>query len=111
METPLQITFRGFEHTPDLDQLIRRRAAQLEGVAGNRLTSCHVVVELGHEHFPGARIFHVKVDVTFAGAVVVIDRERHDDRTHEDATVAVHDAFDAARRKLEHVDRQRHAAT
>jgi hypothetical protein len=25
METPLQITFRGFQHTPDLDQLIRRR--------------------------------------------------------------------------------------
>jgi len=111
MESPLQITYRGFTHQPELEAIIRKRAEDLDKVAGHRLTSCHVVVELGHEHFPGARIFHVKVDVTFAGAVVVIDRERHDDRTHEDATVAVHDAFDAARRKLEHVDRQRHAAT
>jgi hypothetical protein len=109
MESPLQITFRGFAHQPALDDLIRKRVRELEKVADHRLTSCHVVVELGREHLPGARMFHVEIDVTLPGAVAAINRDPRDDHAHEDAAVAVHDAFDVARRKIEHGAHRRHA--
>jgi hypothetical protein len=80
-------------------------------VVGHPLTSCHVVVALGREHIPGARMFHVEIDATLPGAVVAINRDPQDDHTHEDAAVAVHDAFDAARRKIEHGNHRRHAAS
>jgi hypothetical protein len=108
METPLQITFRGFEHTPELDQLIRRRAAELEGVAGNRLTSCHVVVELGHKHLAGARTFHVRIDLSLPGGVLAINREPQDQHPHEDPHVAVRDAFDAAHHQIQDWERRHH---
>jgi ribosome-associated translation inhibitor RaiA len=111
MEIPLQITFRGFAHQPALDELIRKRVLALEKVARHPLTSCHVVVELGREHIPGARMFHVHVDVAFAGAVVAINHEPRDNHAHEDAKVAVHDAFEAVERRIEHADHRRHAAS
>jgi hypothetical protein len=108
METPLQITFRGFQHTPDLDALIRKRAAELDEVTGHRLTSCHVVVELGHKHLPGARMFHARLDLALPGGVIAINREPQDEHPHEDVTVAVRDAFDSAHHQIEAWERRHH---
>jgi hypothetical protein len=111
MESPLQITYRGFTHDAELEHLIRRRVDELERVARHRLISCHVIVELGHEHLPGARMFHVGIHVTFAGAVVATGPDARDDHGHEDVRVAVHDAFYAAHRRVQHADHRRHAAS
>ncbi len=67
METPLQTTFLGFQHTPDLDQLIRDRAEELDAEASNHLTSCHVVVELDHRHGNDARMFHDRISFAVPG--------------------------------------------
>lgn len=109
MQTPLQVTFRGFAHTPDLDQLIRQCAAELEPVAGNRMTSCHVVVAL--EHRQARSIFHAKIDLVMPGGVIAVNREPLDPRAHEDAHLAVRDAFDAARRQVEDWEQRRHGSS
>jgi len=106
METPLQVTFRGFKHTPDLDQFIRGCAAELEPLAGNRMTSCHIVVELGHEH--ATPVFHARIDLTVPGGVIAVNREPHDIQRHEDAYVAVRDAFEIARHQIENWERRHH---
>jgi hypothetical protein len=111
MESPLQITFRGFEHTPELEQLIRKRALDLEKVASHRLTSCHVVVELGREHIPGARMFHVRIDLALPGGVIAVNREPQDAHSHEDPAVAVRDAFEVARRDIEDWERRHHGTS
>jgi putative sigma-54 modulation protein len=111
METPLQITFRGFNHTPEVEALIRKRATELEKVAGHRLTSCHVVVELDHKHIPGARMFHARIDLSLPGGVIATNREPHDQHPHEDVNVAVRDAFDAAHHQVEEWERRHHGAS
>ena len=75
MQTPIQVTFRGFEHSPVIDQLIQARAAQLQTLARDKLTSCHVVVERGHER--AAIVFHARIDVTLPGTVLIVNHEPH----------------------------------
>ena len=50
-------------------------------------------------------IYHVRVDLTVPGGEVVVNREPGEDHAHEDLHVAIRDAFDAARRRLQ--DRMR----
>ena len=108
MEHPLQVTFRGFAHTPALDQFIRERAAELEPVASNRMTSCHVVVELGHEHATPA--FHARIDLAVPGGVIAVNRESHERLHHKDPHEAVREAFDLARRQLDAWEHRHHGA-
>ena len=103
MQTPLQVTFRGFAHTAALDQFIRQCAAELEPVAGNRMTSCHVVVAVGHRH--AKPVFHARIDLAVPGGVIAVNGQAHDLDAHEDVRVAVRDAFAAARRQVEDWDR------
>ncbi len=110
MDTPLQITFRGFTHTTHLDELIRERAAVLEQVAGHHLTSCHVVVELAHEHRAGTQTFHARIDLSLPGGVIAVNREPRDHHPHEDPHVAVRDAFDAALHQIKEWERRRREA-
>jgi hypothetical protein len=58
----------------------------------------------GGRHRQGT-IYHVRVDLTAPGGEVVVNREPGEDHTHEDLHVAIRDAFDAARRRLQ--DRMR----
>jgi ribosome-associated translation inhibitor RaiA len=108
MESPLQITFHGFEHTPAVDQLIRKRAADLDTLAGHKLTSCHVVLGLGHEHRAGARLFHARIDLSLPGGVIAVNRDAQDDHRHEDVSVAVRDAFDSAQHQVAEWQRRHH---
>jgi ribosomal subunit interface protein len=95
MEIPIQITFRGMEGSAALEAAIRDRAGKLERIH-QHLMSCRVVVEEEARHKSQGRQFVVRLDIKVAGGEVAINREHS-----EDAFVAVRDAFDAARRKLE----------
>ena len=106
MEHPLQVTFRGFKHTPELDQFIRKGAAELAQVAGNRMASCHVVVELGHEHATPA--YHARIDLSVPGWTIAVNRESHERLHHERAHDAVREAFDIAGRELDAWEHRHH---
>lgn len=95
MQLPLQITFRGVKRSDALDALIRDRAGRLEKFHPH-LMSCRVVIELAGRHQHQGKQFNVRVALKVPGAEIAVDRQ-HD----EDPHVAVRDAFDAARRKLE----------
>jgi ribosome-associated translation inhibitor RaiA len=101
MQIPLQITFHGLEHSAAIDAAIRERAAKLEKF-DHHITSCRVVVEQLARHQKHGRQFVVRVEILVPGATISVTHE-HD----EDARVAVKDAFDAARRKLEDHVRER----
>ncbi len=114
MQLPLQITFRHMDPSPALEARIRQRAEELDRFF-DRITACHVTVECGNRRHQQGNVFEVRIDLTVPGAEIVVGRDSGANHAHEDAHVAVRDAFDAARRRLEdHVrdrrgDVKRHA--
>ncbi len=86
----VHIVYRDFEPTDALDAYIRRHIEKLEAHV-LRVVSCNVALEAPHRHKHG-RSYRVHIDLAFPGAELVIDREPR--RGHDDAYVAIDDAFD-----------------
>jgi len=102
MQIPLQITVRDVLHSDAVEAHIREKAAKLEEFSGH-IMSCRVVVEMPHKHSHQGRQFNVRIDIGVPGEEIVVNRDHH-----EDVYVALRDAFDAAKRRLEdHVRRAR----
>ena len=107
MQLPLQITFRHMDPSAALEARIRRRAEELDQFF-DRITACRVVVECLNRRHQQGNLFEVRIDLTVPGREIAVGRDRGLNHAHEDAHVAVRDAFDAARRALEdHVRRRR----
>ncbi len=101
MSAELEIVLRDVEpYEEPVRAAINEKFAKLERFSGD-IMGCRVVVEAPHRHRREGRLFHVRIDLTLPGKVVVVDREPHAHVAHEDIHVAVRDAFRAARRKLE----------
>lgn len=109
MNAPLQIEYRGMTESDALSKLIRRKASGLERFY-RRVGSCRVVVEQPHRRGRPGEHFHVHVELTVPGAVLVTAREPPD-RRESDARVAVAGAFDAIRRQLQDYARKRRGQT
>lgn len=106
MQIPLQVTFRGTDPSPAVEEAIREHAAALEKLYG-RITRCRVVVEVPHKHHNKGTLYQVSVDLTVPGRELVANRERSQNHAHEDVFVAIRDAFAAVARQLEEVSERR----
>lgn len=100
MQTPLQITFRDVPHSDAMEAHIREKAAKLESFF-SPIMACHVTVELPHKHKHQGKRFCVHIDIHVPGSELVVNQHHH-----EDAYVALRDAFDAAKRQLENYARK-----
>jgi cold shock CspA family protein len=100
MRLPLQITFRRMPHTEAIELAIRERAEKLDRFC-DLVMGCRVVVEARHRRHHQGMLYHVRIDLTVPGDEIVVSREPALHHPHEDVHVAVRDAFDAARRRLE----------
>ena len=122
------ITFRGLPHSDAIEAYVRERVTWLEQFHP-RLQRCHVVIEVPHRHRHEGRHVHVAIEMHVPGAdpiVVAHEASRHGglkdvegeelpkdaglDEAHRHARVAVREAFDAARRRLEDVAREHRGA-
>ena len=124
---PTQVTFRGLRHLDAIEADIRERVAWLEQFYDG-IIQCRVLVEVPHRHRRDGRHFHVRIELTVpAGAPIVISHEpslhgtlkhvedsHHKaaeiDAVHRYAAVAIGQAFDAARRRLEDFAREQRGA-
>ena len=107
MRLPLQVTFRGMPPSEAIETNIREKAGKLD-LFYNRIMGCRVVVEAPHRHHHKGKLYHVRIDMTVPGGELVANREPSNHGSYEDVYVAIRDAFDAARRQLQHyVQRQR----
>lgn len=95
MKIPLQISLHGIEHSDALYDAIRAKAEKLDRYY-DRITSCRVVLELADRHKRHGRQFAARIDLKIPGGEIAVNKE-HD----EDLQIALRDAFDAARRRLE----------
>jgi ribosomal subunit interface protein len=95
MQIPLQISLHGIEHSNSLSDAIRQKAGKLERYY-DRIMSCRVVLELSARRQRKGKQYTARIDLKVPGGEIVVTHE-HD----EDLQVALRDAFDAARRRLE----------
>lgn len=95
MQIPLQITIRDIEHSEALETHIRDKAKKLDEFF-DHIMSCRVVVEVPHKHHHQGKQFNVRIDIGVPGSEIVVN---HDHAA--DVYVALRDAFDAAKRRLE----------
>lgn len=104
---------------------IRDKAEKLESFY-DKIMGCRVLVEAPHHHHRAGQRYHVRIDLTVPGREIVIKRaprlitakplrsqkdanglELEESRepskyaVHDDILLAIRDAFDAARRKLQ----------
>ncbi|MFN0305643.1 MAG: HPF/RaiA family ribosome-associated protein [Burkholderiales bacterium] len=102
MQLPVQITFRHMAPSEAIEGAIREKATKLEKVHPH-VMSCRVVVESIAAHKLQGKLYSLHIDLKVPGHEIAITRDRD-----EDIYVALRDAFDAAKRKLEeHVRLQR----
>lgn len=95
MELPLQITAHDFTLSESTEADIRERAAKLDSYY-DRIMRCRVVIEAPVGHHRQGGPFTVRIDVTVPGSELVVNRQQG-----EDLPIAIRDAFDAMRRRLE----------
>jgi cold shock CspA family protein len=97
--------FRDFEHSDAVEADIRGHAEKLEQFYPD-IMSCRVVVERAHGHHHKGNLYHARVDLRVPGGELIASRQPAEHHAHEDIYVAVRDAFDAVRRRLEDFARQ-----
>jgi ribosomal subunit interface protein len=95
MQIPLQISFHGVERSNALYNAVHDKVEKLERYY-DRIMSCRVVLELDARHKHQGKQLTVRIDLKVPGGEIAITREHG-----EDIQIALRDAFDAARRKLE----------
>lgn len=95
MKLPVDIRFVGTEPSPAVEATIHTRVAHIDRFCPD-ITGWRITVEQESRHQQQGRPFRVRVDVTLPGQELAVTRV-HD----EDVNVAVRDALDAARRRVE----------
>lgn len=104
MQKPLQIIAEDFPLSAAMEAEIRERAAKLEtfydGIIG-----CRIAVTAPITHHRKGGPFTVRIDLTVPGAELVVNRQEE-----EDLAVAIREAFDAMRRRLEDYARRQRGA-
>jgi cold shock CspA family protein/ribosome-associated translation inhibitor RaiA len=126
MIRPVQITFRHIRPREALEEVIRDRAAWLETFYPN-IVGCRVLIETPHRHRERGRHLRVRIELSLPGEDVVVSHEptlhatlkdveeeahhKGDDieAVHKYAEVAVREAFDAVRRRLQDFARRQRA--
>ena len=106
MQTPLRIAFRHMPPSPAVEARIREHVDRLERFH-NRITGCHVVIETPAAHRHKGAPFDVKIELTVPGGDISVRSERAEHEAHADVYVALRDAFDSARRRLQDHARER----
>ena len=94
MQIPLQITLRNIAKSEAAELAIRKRAAKLERYH-RHIVSCRVVVEIPSRHKHQGKEFVVRLDIKVPGTEIVVTHDHH-----EDLYAALHEAFQAAQRRL-----------
>jgi cold shock CspA family protein len=118
MQLTPAITFRGVRKTPELETEILTRLRKLETYYP-RITGCRILVELLQRHHRAGNHYHVRIDLTVPGEEIVVSHEAglqataqdvdmeeltkatESDPAHKHASVAIAEAFRAARRRLQ----------
>jgi len=94
-DLPLRIAVKDIPQSEAIEAKIREKAAKLAHFF-ERITSCDVTVESPERRHHKGKLYNVHVRIHVPGEEIVISRE-----PSEDVYVAIRDAFEVAKRKLD----------
>jgi cold shock CspA family protein/ribosome-associated translation inhibitor RaiA len=118
MILPVKVTFRNMSQSDAIEALINEKAAGLDKYY-DRIMSCRVMIEVPHRHRRQGPHHHIRIDLAVPGGEIVIKRQptlhsrqqdteseectkcMETDRSHKHLAVALREAFEAARRKIQ----------
>ena len=118
MILPVQVSFRNMPHSDTIEAMVREEAAHLDTYY-NHIMGCRVMIEVPHRHRVEGEHHHVRIYLTVPGGEIVVKREpslhsrqqdvqeeeftkdREIERSHKHLQVAIREAFDTMRRKLQ----------
>jgi len=100
MQVPLEVYFHNTAKSEAVEAAVRERAKKLEQYA-DKIVSCRVTIEAPHKHHHQGKLFRITIDLHVPGEHIVVNRDPSQHHAHEDVAVAIRDAFDAARRRLQ----------
>ena len=121
------ITFRNLSPIEAIEADIRQRAEDL-GVYCADIISCRVLVEIPHRHHKHGNRFHIRIDVSVPGEEITVshapdlhgtqqdlehttsEKEVEIEAARKDGGLAIREAFDIARRRLQDSARRRRHA-
>ena len=83
MMAPAEILFRDMPRSEALENNIRDKIDKLERLF-DHITSCNVVVEETHQHKKQGKLFHIRINLNVPDKELVVSREKHDNKQHED---------------------------
>jgi cold shock CspA family protein len=108
MKVPLEIVFKGIEHSDEVEALIREEADKLERVC-NYMIRCRVAVEKRQQHQDVGNPYRVRIDLTVPpGHELVVKREPSKGDMHDPLDIVIKHAFNSAARQLQKlVEQQR----
>lgn len=128
MILPVQIAYRNMKPSEAVDTRIREEVNKLETFY-KPIMHCRVIVETPHRHHRKGHLYHVRIDLTVAGAELVVERESslhaslrqveaekeskslEAHAEHKDVFVVIRDAFKEARRQLQDFARRQRGQT
>lgn len=105
MQMPLQVTFRDVPRSDAIETAIRDRAEKLDQFY-DKIMGCRAVVGMIQRHSHQGKLFNIRLDITVPGGEVVVNRDKA-----EDVYVAIRDAFDHAKRRIEDYARRQRGDT
>ncbi len=101
MTFPVRITWKNHDPSPAMEAYIQEQAERLERFSTHIIDS-HITIETPHRHHSHGRHFLAVLDVHVPGKEFVANRDPQNADNHEDLHAAVHDAFTAMRKQLQH---------
>lgn len=103
-----RLHFQNMDGSPALEAAIHKNLEKLQRFY-EQIISCDVSVEAPHHHQHKGHIYKVVIKLAVPGETLIVSHAQGDNPAHEDAYVAIHDAFQRARRQVQDYARiQRH---
>jgi cold shock CspA family protein/ribosome-associated translation inhibitor RaiA len=99
MQIEPEIAFRNVELSPPIEKLILQGLDRLERLHP-RLMACRIMVEMPNPRHRRGNLYHVRIDLTVPGSEIVVTRTPPEQRTHEELSRAIREAFSLARTQL-----------
>jgi ribosome-associated translation inhibitor RaiA len=100
--TQVEVHFHGIEKSDAIEQRVREKIAKLQKHF-ERMTSCRVGIEAPQRSTPQKpKVYQIKIEIGMPRRKpIVVSHERVGGHANEELGLAIRDAFEAARRKVD----------
>ena len=100
MVAPLDIVWKNIDKSETIEQTVRARADELERLCP-RIVALHVFIEEPRRREWRGDLLSIRIRIGVPDDYLTVDHNLHTPQRHEEMSIAVAAAFDAARRRVE----------